>query len=410
MHDEKPESGEDRSDQSDQSTIVLGKNEERRIRAGHLWVYANEIDKSKSPLKSFEAGDQVDIVSARQKWIGRGYVNPGALIAARIVTRSGRQQIDESLISSRIADALRLRERFYTNDCYRLIYAESDRIPGLIVDRYRDVFVVQANTAGSDRLLPLVVEGLIGAFDPASIVARNDSSARELEGLETSVGVLHGPEPGDIRITEGDCQFDVNVVTGQKTGWYYDQTVNRDWLSRHVADQSLLDVCSYVGAWSVRALSAGANRALCVDSSEKALERAHHNAELNGYGEKLETRRGDALQTLKKLASEGAKFDNVVVDPPAFIRRKKSTRDGLTAYQKLNEAALALVKEDGLLVTCSCSYHASRDDFHNAIRRAGIASGRNLQLVHEGHQSPDHPVHPAMPETAYLKCQVFRVL
>jgi len=373
--------------------IVLGKNEERRIRAGHLWVYANEIDKTQSPLKAFQAGDLADIVSARQKWIGRGYVNPAALIAARIVTRSSRQKIDETLISSRIADALRLRERFYPEACYRLIYAESDRMPGLVVDRYRDVFVVQANTAGSDRLLPLICDGLVSAFNPTSIVARNDSS-----------------QPTDLRIVEGGCQFDIDVMTGQKTGWYFDQSVNRDWLARHSKDQSVLDVCSYIGAWSVRALSGGASRALCIDSSEKALERARHNAQLNGYETKLETRRGDALQTLKALDSEGVKFDTVVVDPPAFIRRKKSTRDGLTAYQKLNEAALALVKPDGLLVTCSCSYHASRDDFHNAIRRAGIARSRNLQLIHEGHQGPDHPVHPAMPETAYLKCQIFRVL
>jgi len=403
MHDENAETGQ-------LPLIVLGKNEERRIRAGHLWVYANEIDKTRSPLKSFAAGDLVDIVSARQKWIGRGYVNPAALIAARIVTRSSRQKIDETLISSRIADALCLRERFYPEACYRLIYAESDRMPGLVVDRYRDVFVVQANTAGSDRLLSMICDGLVTAFNPTSIVARNDSSSRELEGLKTGVEVLHGSQPSDLRIVEGDCQFDIDVMTGQKTGWYFDQSINRDWLARHSKDQSVLDVCSYIGAWSIRALSGGADRALCIDSSDKALERARHNAKLNGFDTKLETRRGDALQTLKALDSEGRKFDTVVVDPPAFIRRKKSTRDGLTAYQKLNEAALALIKSDGLLVTCSCSYHASRDDFHNAIRRAGIARGRNLQLIHEGHQGPDHPVHPAMPETAYLKCQIFRVL
>lgn len=391
-------------------TLILGKNEDRRIRAGHLWVYANEIDKTRSPLKTFQAGELVDIVSARQKWIGRGYVNPAALIAARIVTRSSRQTIDADLINSRLIDALKLRERFYSDSCYRLIYGESDRLPGLVVDRFDDVFVMQANTAGSERLTPIIVDCLVAMFNPKSIVARNDSTSRELEGLEASTTVVHGEAPTDVRVIENNTLFDVDVMTGQKTGWYFDQMVNRSWLAQHVSELSLLDVCSYVGAWSINALKAGASRALCIDSSEKALQRAQHNAALNGVEDRLETLHGDALQSMKALSADGATFDAVVIDPPAFIRRKKSTRDGLTAYQRLNEAALALVKSDGLLVTCSCSYHASRDDFQNAVRRAAVKSGRHVQLIHEGHQSPDHPVHPAMAETAYLKCMVYRVL
>lgn len=391
-------------------TLILGKNEDRRIRAGHLWIYANEIDKTRSPLKSFQPGQPVDIVSARQKWIGRGYVNPAALIAARIVTRSSRQTVDASLISSRLADALRLRERFYPQPYYRLIYGESDRLPGLVVDRYNDTFVLQANTAGAEQLMPIVVDALTADFQPRSIVARNDSSSRELEGLELGTEVLLGDKPTDVRVVENNVQFEVDVVAGQKTGWYFDQMINRTWLARYVENLSILDVCSYVGAWSINALVAGASRALCIDSSEPALQRTQHNAELNKVGGSLETHHGDALQSIKALAADNAEFDIVVLDPPAFIRRKKSTRDGLSAYQRLNEAALEVLKKDGLLVSCSCSYHASRDEFQNAVRRAAVKRGRQLQLIHEGHQSPDHPVHPAMAETAYLKCQVYRVV
>lgn len=390
--------------------LFLRKNEDRRLRAGHAWVYSNEVDTKRSPLTDLEPGQLVDVVSHIGKWIGRGYVNPHPLISARILTRLKRDQIDAEFIERRLEQALDMRKALFDEPYYRLAFAESDALAGLIVDRYGDVVVIQCNTAGMEKMKPLIVDALVKLLEPVAIVERSDSHARGLENLEASSGVIHGTLPESVEIIENNTRFAVDVEGGQKTGWFYDQRDNRAALAGIAEGQKILDVCSYTGSWGVTALKHGAASVTAIDSSSDALQMAKANASRNDVADKLETIEADAFDGLKELRQSNRKFDIVVLDPPAFIRRKKSSRDGLAAYQRLNTAALSLIVPGGVLVSCSCSYHASRDDMVNVLRKSSLESDRSLQIIREGSQSADHPVHPAMTETRYLKSLTALVL
>jgi 23S rRNA (cytosine1962-C5)-methyltransferase len=390
--------------------LRLKPNQDRRLRAGHLWIYSNEVDTKATPLKAFELGEPVVVQSAKGKFLGHGYVNPNSLICARLVSRDPEHLLDQSLIVHRLNIALALRERYYARPYYRLVFGEADGLPGLVVDRYGEHLVVQITTAGMEALRDQVLAALLKVLKPASVLWRNDSSIRELEGLERYIEVAHGEVPDRIEVLEGDCRFEVSTMEGQKTGWFYDQAANRDLLMPQVAGKKLLDVCSYVGAWGVRAAGAGAETVTCVDVSRSALEQVESNAALNGVSERVKTLRADAFDALRQLKASGEKFDVVVLDPPAFIKRKKDLKEGTLAYRRLNEAAMGLLVRDGLLVTASCSFHMDRDNLLRTVQQAGRHADRHLQLLQVGQQSPDHPVHPAIIETAYLKAFYLRVL
>ena len=390
--------------------LRLGKNHDRRLRAGHLWIYSNEIDIEATPLKGFEPGQAVNIENAQGKWQGLGYVNPNSLICARLVTRNRGIALDGSLLVHRIKVALALRERLYSKPYYRLLFGEADGTPGVVVDRYGDYLVVQITTAGMETLKDALVAALVKVLKPAGIMMRNDGSVRELEGLTRYVELAHGAVPDRVLVEEADCRFEVSLSEGQKTGWFFDQSANRDQFLRYVAGKRVLDVCSYVGAWSVRAAKAGASAVTAVDVSAQALAQLEQNAALNGVGEKVDAVRGDAFQVLRDLRAEREHFDVVVLDPPAFIKRKKDLKEGTLAYRRLNEAALGLLERDGILVTASCSFHMQGDQLLRTVQQSARHSDRSLQLLQQGQQSPDHPVHPAIPETAYLKAFYLRVL
>jgi len=390
--------------------LRLKPNQDRRLRAGHLWIYSNEVDSKATPLKAFEVGEPVVVQSAKGKFLGHGYVNPNSLICARLVSRDPEHLLDQSLIVHRLNVALALRERYYARPYYRLVFGEADGLPGLVVDRYGEHLVVQITTAGMEALREQVLAALLKVLKPASVLWRNDSSIRELEGLERYIEVAHGEVPDRVEVLEGDCRFEVSTMEGQKTGWFYDQAANRDLLMPQVAGKKLLDVCSYVGAWGVRAAGAGADTVTCVDVSRSALEQVDANAALNGVSERVKTLRADAFDALRQLKASGEKFDVVVLDPPAFIKRKKDLKEGALAYRRLNEAAMGLLGRDGLLVTASCSFHMDRDHLLRTVQQAGRHADRHLQLLQVGQQSPDHPVHPAIIETAYLKAFYLRVL
>jgi len=390
--------------------LRLGKNHDRRLRVGHLWIYSNEIDTAATPLKGFEPGQVVDIENAQGKWQGLGYVNPNSLICARLVTRNRGIALDGSLLVHRIKVALALRERLYPKPYYRLLFGEADGTPGVVVDRYGDYLVVQITTAGMERLKDALVEALVKVLKPVGIMLRNDGGVRELEGLTRYVELAYGEVPAWVPVEEGGCRFEVSPDEGQKTGWFYDQAANRDQLMRYVEGKRVLDVCSYVGAWSVRAARAGAASVTAVDASAQALEQLGHNASMNQLGEKVEPLRGDAFQVLRDLRAEREHFDIVVLDPPAFIKRKKDLKEGTLAYRRLNEAALGLLERDGILVTASCSFHMQGDQLLRTVQQSARHSDRSLQLLQQGQQSPDHPIHPAIPETAYLKAFYLRVL
>jgi len=389
--------------------LKLKRGEDRRLRAGHLWIFSNEVDTAATPLTQFEPGAAVQVHSDRDQFLGFGYVNPRTLIAARIVTRDAAYPLDAGLLVHRLRVALELREKLYREPYYRLAFGESDGLPGLVLDRYGDVLVAQSGTAGIDRLRGAVEDAVAKVVGTRTLVWKNDSGARELEGLALEVSAAQSaPIPEEITVREQGVQFVAPLAHGQKTGWFYDQAANRERLRRYLpAGARVLDVCSYVGAWAVTAMKGGAGSATCVDSSATALDFVQRNAKANGVA--VETIRDDAFDALKALQEQGARYDVVIVDPPAFAKRKKDVPQATAAYRKLNQLALSLIERDGLLVSCTCSYHMPADDLAAAIQGAARHTSRFVQILEQGGQSPDHPVHPAIPETRYLKAFFCRV-
>jgi 23S rRNA (cytosine1962-C5)-methyltransferase len=392
--------------------LRLKRGEDRRLTAGHLWVFSNEIDSDATPLAAFAPGDLAQITSQRGQFLGQAYVNPHALICARILSRDPAHPVGRELIDARLRAALFLRERLYREPHYRLVFGESDGLPGLVLDRYGDVLVGQIATAGMEALKETVAEAVRALLSPAGLYWKNDSAARRLEHLPLLAETAFGEIPAEITAVEAGLRFAAPLTQGQKTGWFYDQTHNRARLVRYLWPRArVLDVCSYVGAWAITALKSGAAAASCIDSSQTALEFARRNAQANGVA--LETIRSDAFEAMKALHEQGERFDVVVLDPPAFIKRKKDIPQGQAAYRKLNQLALSLIEGEGLLVSCSCSYHLAPEELVTAIHTAARHTGRFVQILESGGQSPDHPVHPAIPETRYLKaffCRVAREL
>ncbi len=390
--------------------LRLKKDEDRRLRAGHLWVFSNEVDVDSTPLTAFEPGQPVEIQDHRGTALGSGYVNPYSLICARLVSRDPALALNKSLLAHRFNVALSLRERLFDKPYYRLAFGDSDGLPGLVVDRFGDVLVAQITTAGMERCKDDIIAALQQVLKPAAIVLRNDSASRAVEGLESYVETAFGTMPETVELEENGVRFAAPLLTGQKTGWFYDHRMNRARMQHYVQGKRVLDVFSYIGGWGVQAAAAGANEALCVDSSEAALQHVHHNAALNGVAEHVKTLQGNAFEALKSLRAEREKFDVVILDPPAFIKRKKDLRAGLEAYQRINQQAMQVLAKDGILISCSCSFHLSRAELSNAMLTASRHIDRNLQILEQGHQGPDHPVHPAIPETDYLKAFNARVL
>lgn len=392
------------------AALRLRKNEDRRLRAGHLWVYSNEVDVAATPLRDFQPGQPVVIQASNGKFIGTGYINPQVLLCARLVSRDPDHPLNPSLLVHRLNVALSLRERLYPQPFYRLVHGEGDGLPGLIVDRYGDCCVAQLTTAGMERMKAEVLAALQKVLKPQAVLWRNDSPVREIEGLERSVADAMGEMPETVTVEEDGLHFQVVPRTGQKTGWFYDQRDNRARLDRYVRSRRVLDVFSYVGAWGLRAAVRGAGEVVCVDSSAPAMEFAAANAALNGVSDRVRFQQGDAFEVLKALREARERFDVVIVDPPAFIKRRKDMKEGALAYRRINEMAMQVLERDGLLVSCSCSQLFSREALEQTLLQASRHLERNLVILEQGRQGPDHPVPPAIPETDYLKAVFARVL
>lgn len=392
-----------------QKTLRLKDRADRRLKAGHLWIYSNEVDTRTSPLKSFGAGEPVIIKNAKGKAIGTGYINPNTLICARLVSRDARYMLDKSLLVHRINVALGLRQRLFDKPYYRLVFGDSDGLPGLVVDRFGDIVVVQMSTAGMERVKDEIVAALVQVLKPSGILLKNDGTSRQLEELPEYVEVAHGEVPEEVELEENGVRFLAPVMTGQKTGWFYDHRLNRDRLRHYVKGKRVLDIFSYVGGWGVQCAAFGAEEVICVDASGKATDLVHRNAELNSLQDKVGTIQGDAFAALKQLKVEGEQFDIIIVDPPAFIKRRKDIKAGELAYRRINEMAMRLLSKDGILVACSCSMHLQRDSMLDALRAGSRHIERSLQVIEQGHQGPDHPILPAIPETEYIKAMTARV-
>lgn len=382
--------------------LALKKNAERRIRAGHLWIYSNEVDIARTPLKDFEPGSQVCIQAHNGKALGVAFVNPHALICGRLFTRDPAQGMSGSLLSKRLEAALALRESLFARPFYRLVFGDGDGLSGLVVDRFGGLCVVQISTAGMELMRDSIIKTLQRLLKPDTIVLKNDGKMREVEGLPSYVEVVHGSLPEVLEVEENGIPFRAPVSEGQKTGWFYDHRQNRQRLQAYAPGKRVLDVFSYVGGWGVQAGTAGASHVTFIDSSRLALDFARENASSNGLAG-AEYLQGDAFELLKGLAEEKARFDVVVLDPPALIPRKRDVPQGEAAYAKLNELALRLLDREGVLLSASCSMHLGADRLRDIVRASGRKVDRFVQLLEQGHQGPDHPIVPAIAETEYLK-------
>lgn len=391
-------------------SLRLKANADRRLRAGHLWVYSNEVDVAATPLNGFRPGDQAILEMANGKALGIVGVSPNNLICARLLSRDTGHVLDKSLLVHRIQVALSLRERLFDQPCYRLVYGDSDFLPGLVVDRFGDHLVVQLASATMERQKDAVVEALVQVLKPRGILFKNDSAARDAEGLERYVDTAFGAVPEWVDLKENGVKFQAPVQAGQKTGWFYDHRLNRARLAGYVQGKRVLDLFSYIGGWGVQAAAFGASEVFCVDASAFALDGVERNAALNGVAEKITCLEGDVFAALKELKAAEERFDVVIADPPAFIKRRKDIKNGEAAYRRLNEMAMRMLSKDGILVSASCSMHLPEEDLQNILLQSARHLDRNIQLLERGAQGPDHPVHPAIPETRYIKSLTCRIL
>jgi 23S rRNA (cytosine1962-C5)-methyltransferase len=389
--------------------LFLKKGSERRLRNGHPWVFSNEIDIGRSPLRGLDPGSAVEVRHNNGHPLGTGYVNPATLISVRLFGREPGLTPDQAFLEARLVQARQHRDRYFKAPFYRLVYGESDGLPGLIVDRYGDVLVVQLTTAGMERLRDRVIDALRAVFTPKCIFLKNDIASRELEGLTLYTETVHGDLPSAIPYEENGARFEISPGAGQKTGWFFDHRANRARAMWEVKGKRVLDLFCYTGSWGIQAAVAGAKEVFSVDSSQPALDQVAHHAALNSVEERVHIERGDAFEVLRQLRAAGERFDVIIADPPAFIRRKKDSTSGYEAYRRLNGLAMQLLGSDGLLISASCSYHLSREKLVEILARVSGPLGRRAMIVAEGHQDLDHPMHPALLETNYLKTLFLRL-
>lgn len=390
------------------SKIILKPNQERRILNGHLWIFSNEIEKTDPAI---EPGSIVDICSHKGKFLGRGFYNPHSLISARILTLTD-EPIDTNFFSKKIEAAQQIRSFIYPQEsCCRLIFGESDFMPGLIIDRYNNCFVCQSYCLGMDRLMPMIFEALKKNFSAECIIKKNNSSIRELEKLDKEVNVVEGELKLPIKIEQKFdskiINFFVDPLNGQKTGFYFDQRENREQISLYCSGKNVLDCFSYIGGFGIYAAQSGAKEVVCIDSSEIACQLLKKNTELNLAN--ISVLNQDVFEAFHQFQIENRKFDIIVLDPPALAKSKKSLFSALRKYKKLNESAIALLNTGGILFSCSCSHHVNRADFIQMINQSLTSQNRQAQLLEMRGQARDHPILPSMPETEYLKCAILRV-
>ena len=387
------------------ASLKLNPRADARIRAGHMWIYSNEVDTKSTPLKGFQPGEQALVYAADGRSMGTAIVSPNSLICARIISRSEKYQLNRKLLKRRIESAYALREQHYHDASYRLCFGDSDGLPGLVVDRFTDTLVIQISNPAMELLKDDIVNVLDELISPSTIVLKNDGKMRSVEGLPSYVEVVKGQlNEGFAAFEENGVKFEAPVLDGQKTGWFYDHRDSRARLKNYVQGKRVLDVFSYIGGWGIQAAAFGAEEVICLDSSEFALDCVARNAVLNGVDERVMTIEADAFHGLKALADQKEKFDVVILDPPALIARRKDIKVGEKAYQKLNQLALRLVEPDGVLVTASCSMHLARDRLVSILQTSARQVDRTVQILEQGHQALDHPIHPAITETEYIKC------
>jgi 23S rRNA (cytosine1962-C5)-methyltransferase len=385
--------------------IILRKNEEHRIEAGHQWVFSNEIA---SVHGAPTTGDLVEVRRHDGRFIGQGFYHVNSLIAVRMLT-TDHAEIGTAFFEARISTAERLRRRLFPgSEAFRLVHGESDFLPGLVIDKYNEYLALQVFSAGMDRRVSDICDALESLYHPKAIVARNDFPMRALEHLPQETVVLRGtPEP--TIVVDEDVKYSVDVQSGQKTGFFLDQRQNRRIVRRLSAGLDVLDCFCNEGGFALHAAAGRAKQVTGVDISEPALARARVNAGLNQFPN-VAFAAGDVFEALKQYQARGTRFDMVILDPPSFTKSKKTVATALKGYRQINTLGFQIVRPGGFLVTASCSHHIGREEFLEAVRRSALKAARSIQLIEFAGASPDHPVLPSMPETEYLKFAVFSVL
>jgi len=391
---------------TDYPTIHLKPGHSRRLRGGHPWLFSNEIVMDADRL-SLPAGTLAIAVDAGGERLGLGSFNPHSLIAMRLFARDPGTVIDQTFLEARLRRALRLRETLFARPFYRLVHAEADGLPGLIVDRYDDVLAVQANTAGIDRLLPDILAALIQILAPRAVLLKNDSPVRRLEGLELTQRMALGELDGPLALEENGVRFWADLTDGQKTGWFYDQRENRAAVAALAAGRRVADFYCYAGGFAVQAKMAGATQVLAIDRSEASLALANRAAASNEV--QIETVRAESFAEMETMATAQEKFGVVVADPPAFVKSKKDLIAGAKGYRKMTKLAASLVEEEGFLMVASCSHHMTVEAFAQEVRLGLSAAGRSGRILRAAGAGADHPVHPFLPESAYLKALLLQL-
>ncbi|MDE2489523.1 MAG: class I SAM-dependent rRNA methyltransferase [Elusimicrobia bacterium] len=392
--------------------VILHPTQEKRLLAGHDWVFSNEIREVLADGEP-QPGDLALVVTASGQELGLAFYHPNSLIAARMLTRSPKETIDVGFFVRRLSAALAYREKVCPGEnAYRLCFGESDGLPGLVVDRYGSVVVLQVLSAGIERRLDLVAAALDELIKPKGIYLKNDHRTRQLEGLPLESRLLSGAVPERVPIVEGGLRFLAPIGEGQKTGHYFDQRDNRAFLRPHFAGRSVLDLYCYTGGFAIAAAKSGAKSVLALDSSAPALALARENAKLNGAEGTVSFDEGDAEKVLESFAtlSQPFKPDFIVLDPPSLVPAKKHLPKALRLYSKLNSLALRALPRGGMLATATCSHHVSREDFVAMLRAAQSRAQRDVRLVALRGQSADHPILLAMPETEYLHFALLEIL
>lgn len=388
--------------------IFLKKNEDRRIRAGHPWVFSNEIGRIEGTPDLGAACELYDVAGIL---LGTGYHNPRSLIAVRLLSNQQEAINTVAFFEHRIAAALAHRRSLYPQlNSFRLVYGESDHLPGLVVDKYGDYLSLQLLSAGMDRRRGLILEALQRLLTPKGIIARNDVAVRTMEGLTEGVELLTGEVPQTVIMQENGLTFEMDLWQGQKTGGFLDQKENHLLLQQIARDKEILDCFCYSGSWACHAGYFGGGSVLGLDISSRAIALARRNAALNGLTDRVRFEECDAFDRLRSLKLEGRSFGVVVLDPPAFVKNRKTIAEATKGYITINRRALELLEPGGYLITCSCSYHMGREPFREMLVTASRQAKREVRLVTIRSQAPDHPVLLSFPESEYLKCVVLQAV
>lgn len=386
-------------------TVIL--NRTARLLAGHLWVFSNELEGSP---KKYQPGSIVELRGKKNEFLGVGYVNPASLISVRVLSRKN-EPIDAAFFKRRIEGALRYRKRFITDgpqSAFRAVYSEGDLLPGLIVDKYGDTVTVQFLTLGMEARSEMILGVIDEVFSPKTIVLKNDSSIRTLEGLALEKKIIKGSLDKLPVVSINGVSFEVDPLAGQKTGFFLDQAENRAAFARLIGPGRALDLFSYTGGWALQMAMREGVTVTGVDSSEAAVAQAQKNAHLNKAGGRCEFIRSDVFEFVKARTAEKSRYDYIALDPPAFVKSKTHVKEGAKAYREINASAMGLLAEGGIMATSSCSYHIDRNTFLDILCLAARDAGRTLRTVEVRSQAKDHPVLLTVPESEYLKCVILQ--